>query len=823
MNDYSLEERLLRVERTLARMQKEVTLLRRAMRDSEGARARPERSEQPLEERARTAAQETEERPVYRHLETAQLRREEPDEQTGASQAWEPTGGGLTIPEPMRQSEFWLRVVGIGLLLFAVAFLFRYAIEQGWLGPPVRVALGLLTGAVLVGVGVRIGDDRPEFSAVLLGGGIGVFYITGFAAFQLYDLVPHSAAFLFMVLNTVLAFVLSLRREEAALSLIGVLGGLGTPFLLNDGSGGPAGLVAYLSLLVVGVGAIYLFRGWQVLLWSAAGGSLAIYFVTVLSIALRRFSAIRPWRADVAIQAGLLVTLLVFWALPVVRAVLAGRDSSRWPGTHLGIADGYVSDKLQDSLRYDVLLLTLVGPFAVLFLSFVLWEPVVQTAGGGWITLATAGVFLALAAWLRWEPVQDSVAAVHGLVGVSMLTLALPLLFDDWALLLAYAWEMAALHLLARRWTHPLFSKAAHVVSGLLLLLALQGSIEAQPEGANVATQLSLLAVIGALAALSAWLRGSWARDGYLLAAFLLLALWFPMALELEGALLLVAFTAQAAALHLLGWRLERARVVGSGHLAIILICAWVVSRLEGATPGLAVLADLLFIGTVAAISTWLRRSWARDGYLLAAFFLLALWFPMALELEGAVLLVAYTVEAATLHLLGWRLERARVVGSGHLAIIITGAGVVSRLVGATLGLAALADLLFVGIVAAISVVLAPAARRTYLYLAHAGLLLWFWGVLGALENGQALVSVAWGVYAVILLLGGLRLDRSRVRLTAMVTLALLVGKLFLVDLANVATILRILLFFGFGVLFLVLAYFYSSLWRPKIEGDAGG
>lgn len=401
--------------------------------------------------------------------------------------------------------------------------------------------------------------------------------------------------------------------------------------------------------------------------------------------------------------------------------MLAGRDAARWPATRLGIVDGYVPDNLQDFLRRDVLLLTLVVPFTVLFLSFVLWGPVVETVVWGWIILAAAGLFLALAAWLRQQPVRDRLAAMHDVVGLSMLTLALPLLLDDWVLLLAYTGETIVLHLLARRWTRLLFSAAAHGVAGLTFLLALLHLVGALTVGTDMATHLSLLAVMG----------------------------------------------------------------------------------------------------TLAALSTWVRRTRARNRYLLAAFSLLALWLPVVLE--GPGLLVAYTVQAATLHLLGWRLERKMLVGSGHLAMALIGVWVASRLMGQAAGLAALADLLFVASVALISILLIPAARRTYLILAHAGLLLWFWSTLEALENGQALISVAWGIYGVILLLVGLRIDQSRVRLTAMGTLGLLVGKLFLFNLANVATILRILLFFGFGILFLVLGYFYPSLWRPRVEGGSSG
>jgi uncharacterized membrane protein len=48
-----------------------------------------------------------------------------------------------------------------------------------------------------------------------------------------------------------------------------------------------------------------------------------------------------------------------------------------------------------------------------------------------------------------------------------------------------------------------------------------------------------------------------------------------------------------------------------------------------------------------------------------------------------------------------------------------------------------------------------------------------------------------------------------------MATLFLVVGKLFLVDLAGVEAVWRILLFLGFGGLFLVLGYYLQHLWRP--------
>ena len=144
----------------------------------------------------------------------------------------------------LTRSEFWLNKVGVGLLLLGVAFLFKYSVDQGWLTPPLRVGFGLLIGAVLLERGLRFAETRPQFSQVLLGGGIGAFYITGFAAYQLLHVVPYVAAFGFMIAVTGLAFGLALRQNTPTLSLIGTIGGFATPFILirSTRGGRPGGL-----------------------------------------------------------------------------------------------------------------------------------------------------------------------------------------------------------------------------------------------------------------------------------------------------------------------------------------------------------------------------------------------------------------------------------------------------------------------------------------------------------------------------------------------------------------------------------------------------
>ncbi len=172
--------------------------------------------------------------------------------------------------------EFWLNRLGIGLLLFGLAFLFKLSVDQGWITPWVRVAFGAALGAVLLGLGLRLDRTRHRFTPVLLGGGIATFYIVGFAAFQLYGLVAYPAAFALLLAVTLLALGLAVREDDQVLALVGALGGLGTPFLLYTGGGSFVGLVAYTCFMLAWTGALFAYRGWRLLFgrrWLEGGPS----------------------------------------------------------------------------------------------------------------------------------------------------------------------------------------------------------------------------------------------------------------------------------------------------------------------------------------------------------------------------------------------------------------------------------------------------------------------------------------------------------------------------------------------------------------------
>jgi len=168
----------------------------------------------------------------------------------------------------------------------------------------------------------------------------------------------------------------------------------------------------------------------------------------------------------------------------------------------------------------------------------------------------------------------------------------------------------------------------------------------------------------------------------------------------------------------------------------------------------------------------------------------------------------------------------------GHFLLAIVGLWLVERLTGsvdasalgirATFETSAITDLAVLGAALAASTVVRPqAATLVYRICVHAAFLGWLWRELSVLPDGDAYVTVAWGLYTIVLLVTGLLLAQSRLVIVGMGTLLLVVAKLLLVDLISLDAVWRILLFLGFGGVFLVLSYYLQALWRANNRSAA--
>jgi uncharacterized membrane protein len=155
-------------------------------------------------------------------------------------------------------------IAGISLLLGAVFFL-RYSAESGWLNPPVRMAMGLLTGILLLVACEWKGQHYRVTANAMDAAGIGTLFATSFAAYAVWHLLPVAVAMGLLVLVTSVAVLLSLRRNSLFIALLGLVGGFSTPVLLSTGENHPFGLFGYLLLLNVGLAVVGYRKDWPIL------------------------------------------------------------------------------------------------------------------------------------------------------------------------------------------------------------------------------------------------------------------------------------------------------------------------------------------------------------------------------------------------------------------------------------------------------------------------------------------------------------------------------------------------------------------------------
>ena len=345
--------------------------------------------------------------------------------------------------ETIRKSEFWLNKIGITLFLLSIVFLFKYSVDQGWLKPWVRIGFGAAMGVGLIVLGMSIYVRRYAFAQVLFGGGIGAFYITGFAAFQLYSLLPHSMIFVFMIFVTLLAFILSIWQNDSILTIIGTAGGLAIPFLLYTHSVNLPGLVSYTCLLCVGAVAVYYQKGWRALFWVTFVGVWIVFLIGLIT--LFSISEPKPMSDKWSLQGGVVFAWLVFSVVPAVREIIRESRALRKKISEAEIPQENIQTNAVTQTAFIHLqpLFILSAAFAVLF-SIGIWHITYRT--WGWVTISGAGLYGIISLSLvRWN-FGRYCANTYRLIAAGLLAVSFILLLNGEIVLFLLAVEAAAIH-----------------------------------------------------------------------------------------------------------------------------------------------------------------------------------------------------------------------------------------------------------------------------------------------------------------------------------------------------------------------------------------
>src|SRR5262249_42132360 len=151
-----------------------------------------------------------------------------------------------------RIGSHWLNRIGIAAVLIGVSYFLKYAFDNNWIGAAGRVTIGLLAGIAVVIWSERFRSRGYRvFSYSLKAVGIGGLYLSLWAAFQLYSLIPSGVAFVAMLLVTLATAVMALTQDAEILAAFALAGGFTTPLLLSTGQNRELQLFSYLAVLDV--------------------------------------------------------------------------------------------------------------------------------------------------------------------------------------------------------------------------------------------------------------------------------------------------------------------------------------------------------------------------------------------------------------------------------------------------------------------------------------------------------------------------------------------------------------------------------------------
>jgi hypothetical protein len=144
----------------------------------------------------------------------------------------------------------WFTRAGAATFLLGAAWFFKFAVDNDWIGPNGRIALGALTGAALLGLGeARRERLRALYVHALLGTGLAVLFVSAYASHALYQLAPAPAAFAAAAVVALLGGALALRHRGELVLAVALVGGLLAPVLLSTGEDRPGALFAWVLLL----------------------------------------------------------------------------------------------------------------------------------------------------------------------------------------------------------------------------------------------------------------------------------------------------------------------------------------------------------------------------------------------------------------------------------------------------------------------------------------------------------------------------------------------------------------------------------------------
>ncbi|HEX6805481.1 MAG TPA: DUF2339 domain-containing protein [Terriglobales bacterium] len=321
-----------------------------------------------------------------------------------------------------RIGAHWLNRIGIAAVLIGVSYFLKFAFENGWIGPAGRVAIGLIAGIAVVLWSERFRSRGYRvFSYSLKAVGIGTLYLSLWASFQVYHLMPSEVVFACMLIVTGATCAMALTQDAEILAVFAIAGGFATPALLSTGVNRELALFSYVLLLDLGILGLVILKPWRRLLWFGFAGTLALYIA---------------WYSEFYERSQITPTLIfatLFFAVFAIAPLFMLRQEHGAGGMPLGLA-------LVNAITY--------------FLQTYVMVSEISTTEMAWFSLALAAVYITLN---RFRPRSSEPAAEHNLrlmhlaLAIGLITVAIPIRLEQHWITIGWFVEAAVLLWIGQR------------------------------------------------------------------------------------------------------------------------------------------------------------------------------------------------------------------------------------------------------------------------------------------------------------------------------------------------------------------------------------
>jgi len=324
-------------------------------------------------------------------------------------------------------------VGGLALVLGMIFFL-SLAFSRGWIGPELRVVMGLAAGAAAMAGGAAFMERGNRLLGhVLTPVGLAVISISLIAATSIFHLIPVEIGLLGALMSAIAAAVIAVRADSQVVAAFGLIAVLIAPPLM--GASPDLLTLLFVAIVLVGTTGIALWRSWS---WLPP-----VAFVLSAPQAAN-------WVSGGPEPALGLAGIALFWLLNIVAA---GGEAFR---------------RRRDDLSTSSATLLLANVAFLIWAGFQVLDRDLATYRGFFLVL----VALAHIGIGGYFVVRDGERNLFGLLaigtGIAALTMAAPIQLGAPAVPIAWTAEAVALAWLAARRGHPYSA----LVSGLLYAMA---------------------------------------------------------------------------------------------------------------------------------------------------------------------------------------------------------------------------------------------------------------------------------------------------------------------------------------------------------------